>query len=325
MPIWTNVGARPPWLDFQAAIHASRSSAVSALFLTLNITPNPQLFHLSVYSTEPPGSIKMEVFLQNIPIDLNEVSLRDQLKPFMKKLNIRDYSCEKPRRKYFGNITFLHVQDGMRFLDAHGANSLNSPPGKHAVSRLRFLGADVVCHLSKRAPQEFTLKSLAHTAEQRNSSSRVVIEDHHSVSLPMLSSSCGYCAFVNSNLVYVPEIRWGDRGNVLFSKKNIIVKMDSGNSLQISLNAVVELVWSTDGSLTVTLSNAPVFLYGPPPIDRLLKQMFLMTLNSRSDFQEQTRTRLCALGDRHAEVVGHCLVYQFKVQPESLINNIAKM
>lgn len=101
----------------------------------------------------------------------------------MKKLNIRDYSCEKPRRKYFGNITFLHVQDGKRFLDAHGANSLNSPLGKYAVSRLRYLETDVVCHLSKRAPQEFTLKSLTHTAEQRNSSSRVVIEDHHSVSL----------------------------------------------------------------------------------------------------------------------------------------------
>lgn len=72
----------------------------------------------------------------------------------------------------------------------------------------------------------------------------------------MLSSSCGYCTFVNGNLVYVPEVRWDDRGNVLFSKKNIIVKMNSGNSLQISLNAVVELVWSTDGSLTVTLSNA---------------------------------------------------------------------
>ncbi|KAF3407834.1 putative RNA-dependent RNA polymerase 2 [Talaromyces pinophilus] len=267
----------------------------------------------------------MEVFLQNIPIDLNEVSLRDQLEPFMKKLNIRDYSCEKPRRKYFGNITFLHVQDGTRFLDAYGSNSLNSLPGKLTMSRLRFLGADIVCHLSKRAPQEFTLKSLTHTAEQRNSSSHVVIEDHHSVSLPMLSSSCGYCTFVNGNLVYVPEVRWDDGGNVLFSKKNMIVKMNSGNSLQISLNAVVELVWSTDGSLTVTLSNAPVFLYRPPHIDRLLKQMFVITLNSRSDFQEQIRARLCALGDRHAEVVGHCLVYQFKVQPESLINNIAKI
>lgn len=53
--------------------------------------------------------------------------------------------------------------------------------------------------------------------------------------------------------------------------------------------------------------------------------MFTMTLNSRSDFQEQIRTRLCALGDRHAEVVSHCLVYQLKVQPASVINNIAKI
>ncbi|CRG92726.1 hypothetical protein PISL3812_09792 [Talaromyces islandicus] len=267
----------------------------------------------------------MEVFLQNIPIDLNEVSLRDQLKPFMEKLKIHDYSCEKPRRKYFGSITFLHVQDGTRFLDVHGAKSLNFPLGNYPVSRLQFLGANIVCRLSKRAPGEFALKSLAHAAEQRNNPSRVVIEDRHSVSLPMLSSSCGYCTFINGNLVYVPEVCWDDRGDVLFSRKNIIVKMNSGNSLQISLNTVVELVWSTDGSLTVTLSNAPVFLYGSPPIDGLLKQISIMTLNSRSGFQELTRTRLCALGDRHAEVVGHCLVYQFKVQSACLINSIANI
>lgn len=264
----------------------------------------------------------MEIFLQNIPVDLNQVSLRDQLEPYMKKLNICDYSCEKSRRKNFGNITFLHVQDGRKFLDAHGENSFNS---LWAKSRLRLLRADVVCRLSKRAPQEFTLKSLALTADQRISSSHKVIEDRRFVSLPMLSSSCGYCTFVNGNLVYVPEVHWDNRGNVLFSRKNIIVKMDSGHSLQISLNAVVELIWSTDGSLTVTLSNAPVFLYNPSPIDELRNGLFKMTLDSRLDFQEPIRSRLCALGDRHAEVVGHCMVYQFNVQPEALISNVEKV
>lgn len=165
----------------------------------------------------------MEVFLKNILIDLNEVSLRDQLEPFLKKLDIRDYACEKRRRKDFGNITFLHVQDGRRFLDAHSANSF--------VSRLRFLGTDVNCRLSNREPREFTLKSITHMTEQRNSSSRVVIKDRHSVSLPMLSSSCGYCTFVNNNLIYMPEVWWEDYDKVLFLRKNIIVKINSRDSL----------------------------------------------------------------------------------------------
>lgn len=291
----------------------------------LNITPDPQLFHLRVYSSEQPWSIKMEVFLQNIPIDLNEVSLRDQLEPFMKRLNIRDYSCDKPRRKNFGNITFLHVPDGKRFLDVHGADSFTWPRGRYTAQGLRFLGADVVCRQSKRQPRELALKSLDLKAEERKSTSRIVIEDRHSVSLPMLSSSCGYCTFLKGNLVYMPEVCWDDSGRVLFSKKNIVVKMNSGKSLQISLNAVVELVWSTDGSLTLTLANAPVFLYALQPINELFHLMSLMTLGPRSDLPFSTRTRLCALDDRHAEVVGHCLVYQFKVRPASLIENITKI
>jgi hypothetical protein len=41
----------------------------------------------------------MEVFMRNLPIDLNEDGLKTQLEPFMKQLHIVDFICEKPKKK----------------------------------------------------------------------------------------------------------------------------------------------------------------------------------------------------------------------------------
>lgn len=41
----------------------------------------------------------MEVFLRQLPPNLSEDGLRLQLKPFMARLSIVDYLCEKPKKR----------------------------------------------------------------------------------------------------------------------------------------------------------------------------------------------------------------------------------
>lgn len=259
----------------------------------------------------------MEVFMRNLPSDLTEDGLRTQLEPFMTRLGIVDYLCEKPRRKPFGNVTFLHRRDGQTFLNVHGQENLPQSKftrGRPSLkSKLQLMGTQVLCTLSNRPLQDFALKFLQHAVEQREQHSQEVKEEEPSVSFNLLAFSCGCCTFVGDQLAYVPEVQWQERGIVRFTKRNMIIKLDNKNHIRIPLNTVVELVWFRDGSLTLTLSEVPIFFSSTPSIEVLMAQLFNTNPN---------QSRLCALGEKHAEVIGRCLVYQFHVLTDDLSRNI---
>lgn len=64
-------------------------------------------------------TVPMEVYLQNLPSDLTDQGLKDQISRFTKALSIQDWSCQKPRKKTFGFLTFLNPRDGEHFLKQH--------------------------------------------------------------------------------------------------------------------------------------------------------------------------------------------------------------
>jgi RNA dependent RNA polymerase len=270
----------------------------------------------------------MEVFMHNLPSDLTEAGLNIQLEPFMKQLAIVDYLGEKPKKRRFGYITFLYQQDGEKFLAVHGQEDL--PQGKfthersHAKARLVFMGAEIVCKISRRLPQGLALKTLAYAAEQRKKPAQEVQEEGCAISFKMLAFSCGLCTFVGDRLTFVPEVQWGDGGIVRVTKRNMVVKVDNNRLIRIPLNTIVELVWFRDGSLTLTLSTVPLFFSDISPIEKLMAGLLgiNVTGNNYGNASEASRSRLCALGEKHAEVVGQCLVYQFNVSPVDLSRKI---
>lgn len=257
--------------------------------------------------------------MHNLPSDLTEDGLGIQLEPFMKRLAIVDYLCEKPKKKPFGFVTFLDRRDGERFLALHGQEDLPQDIFTHRRSRLKsnlqFMGTLIYCKLNNRPPQEFALKTLQYAAEQRQRPSQEVEEEESAISFNMLAFSCGYCTFVGDQLAYVPEVQWPHKGILRFTKRNMVVKLDNKTLIRIPLNTVVELVWFGDGSLIFTLSTVPLFFSDVPSIEKLIAQLLNTNLNGSSSGNgaEQNRSRLCFLGEKHAEVVGQCLVYQFNV------------
>src|SRR4051812_5438237 len=108
----------------------------------------------------------MDVFLPKLPAHLTDQVLHTQLAGFTEALNIQDWSCQKPRRKPFGNITFLHLQDGERFLQRHERRSFLGMPRSEVP--LVIFGAEVLCRRSNREPDPFLLKTMTKSAKDRS-------------------------------------------------------------------------------------------------------------------------------------------------------------
>jgi hypothetical protein len=112
----------------------------------------------------------MEVYLPGLPQDLSDQGLKEQLSRYTKALTIQDWSCQKPRKRDFGFITFLHAKDGERFLTRHQhrPDSGIDVAGETKIKvRLDILGHTVNCKRSTKSPDGFLLKSLAKSAEDR--------------------------------------------------------------------------------------------------------------------------------------------------------------
>ncbi|KAJ5176900.1 uncharacterized protein N7482_002777 [Penicillium canariense] len=266
--------------------------------------------------------------MRNLPVDLDEDGLTTQLEPVMKRLGIVHFICEKLRRKRFGNVTFWYRQDGEKFLEKHGqrsAEKLFSTAGRAPiVSNLKLMGANILCAPSKRPPQEFTLKTLEYRVRERENPQYMLDEVNSDVTFPLVALSCGYYTFVEEQLRYIPETRWSKRGTMRFTKRNLVVKLGSSQLIRILLNTIVDLVWFDSGSLTLTLSTVPLFFSMNSDPTNEMDEVLLSFLNVAleqgllSRPQESTHTRICALGEQHAELVGQCLVYQFNVATADL-------
>ena len=264
--------------------------------------------------------------MRNLPADLTNDGLRVQLEPFLKRLNIDKYTCEKPKKKKTGKIVFSNSGDGQRFLRTHGQEVLPSRGARPRFkSNLHFMETNVYCTRSTSQPQELALKSIIHSAEQRPS---IVEEQGPGVSFNLTDFSCGYCAFVEHQLAYFPEVHWSNKGIVRFTKRSMIVNLDNKAQIRISLKTVVDLVWSNSGLLTLTLSSVPLFFSNDNnPVDAVTTMFSATNLTgqSSSSTTQQTSTRLCSLGREHSQVVGQCLVYQFNVPPVDLPIKLRKL
>lgn len=101
----------------------------------------------------------MEVFLPTLPANLTDRGLKVQLTRAIETLNIYDWSCEKPRKKSIGFITFLRPVEGQRFLQHYA--------GRNSKAQLEILGTVVHCRPSNKSPNPYLLKSLTKSAEDK--------------------------------------------------------------------------------------------------------------------------------------------------------------
>ncbi|KAH6885741.1 RNA dependent RNA polymerase-domain-containing protein [Thelonectria olida] len=117
----------------------------------------------------------MEVTLRNIPASLTSETLEEALSEHMAKLSIKTYTCDKPRRRNMGWVTFLDLADARKFLHKHeklkgsrgqaeGKNPTTDglPKGRRGkdIARLYVLRTPVFVEPSNRPMNPHTISHL---------------------------------------------------------------------------------------------------------------------------------------------------------------------
>lgn len=288
----------------------------------------------------------MEVHTHGWPEHLSEDAVKKRLQPFMDSLGIEEhaFSCDKPRRQKWANLTFLDPNKAQAFLREYGEetqrptiqpatrSAINGfhnqrrPGGVQRKARLKLMGFEIFCSKSKQksnpnpvpgTPNDITLRGLKHASAEKANPTRRVETAKAPLVLQLTSISCGHAVFVTDDLVYIPEVEFQDVGVAKFTNQTLLIKLESHRVIKIPLETVQDLVCSFQHTLTLTLAEEPSFFQDLSELDSLMRQLTI-SAGGRMGNPGPTRTRLSALDDQHAKVVGQCLVYQLRVTDDNL-------
>ncbi|KAI1409975.1 RdRP-domain-containing protein [Hypoxylon sp. FL1857] len=263
----------------------------------------------------------LEVFIPDLPHSLTEHGLATHLTPIITDgLGITDWVCQKPRRKPFGTVTFLHRQHGERFL-----------------TRPRFflLGQWVKCRRSNKNPDPFLLKTMLKTAED----SRIQDEDEQrpakdkKVTFEVRGLSCGHYEYPVGSFNYTTDIEWRTPANAInvakFARDTLIITFESHKGpvrVEIPYRTIHEIIVAErPTSLTLTLWEAPRFFQVPHTETTMLQDLGSLMAGLRVSAphpgaNKAERNRLSQLphisGD-HGAILGQSLVYRIEVSPSS--------
>lgn len=195
--------------------------------------------------------------------------------------------------------------------------------GPRRQARLWLAGNDVLCELSKShdtniaagQPNPITLRGLKYAAEEKVKPTRKIEKEAAPNVFNVEAFSCGYNTFDGSRLVFIPEAEFQEsRGTAKFTKNTLLIKLSDGLVIRISIDTIFDLICSFDRILTLTLTEVPSFFRELNASSHQIANLFAaMTLNGAAQSYDSIRVRIDSLNERHANVVGQCLVYQFQV------------
>lgn len=261
--------------------------------------------------------------MRNLPPHLTDSALRTQLQPFMNRLSIADYMVEKQRNKKTGNVTFLHIADGTKFLQHHGEEPVLPATNAHTFhprhkhpptrARLSLLGSHVYCKVSNRGADEFALKTIQHQASLKVNDEA---PSEPTKTLEATELNCGYHTFNDGRLTFTAEWSAKEVCLVKFSKRSLRITLARRRvQLRMPFQSIVELVWWQDGNAAVTLSWAPTILSLQTQIDELAALFSVLGIGQAGGRgQPEQSQRLDAIDEAHGRISPFCLVYHFNVR-----------
>ncbi|TVY46699.1 putative RNA-dependent RNA polymerase [Lachnellula occidentalis] len=268
----------------------------------------------------------MEVHIRNVPARSTENALRNFLKPYLTKLSIQDVHFRKPRDSPYAQLTFLSIDDARKFLDHHGqvkvAGSRRGVKSSAISINLRFLGQYIYCERSNRDANPYLLRVLAKEKDERQSQA-LVYDIHHArprilpVAFQCSSVSCGVWAYVDSELVFSPQVDWHVSGTARFGERVMILTLDDGRRIDFRYTSTLEII-TEDGStpsLTFSMHEPPRFFEKiiTDPIVELFAKLGLQQQQTGQSLTRKfgpDRHRLPYLDDTHKPIARTCLVYR---------------
>lgn len=218
----------------------------------------------------------------------------------------------------------------------HGNRGPNQRPRK--VARLHLANHPIHCAKSKDPnnpnavpgqPDPLTIRALRHSMEEAANPTRMVTTEEAPQVFQLISFSCGLNVFEDDKLLFVPEVEFQVTGTAKFSKRTLLIKLNNRQVIRIALERVSSAINSFGHTITLTLTEEPLFFLedGPTPNDNdlaALMGLLAMESNNRSD-KDTKRSRICSLSEQHASVLGHCLTYQLRFIGPDLPQKMRKL
>lgn len=205
--------------------------------------------------------------MRNVPLDLSEKNLRQELNPFMNALGITDWVSEKSRLKKIAWITFLNPSDGTRFLQKHGqiesplTNTFLQPRGlRHfqgyprSTPRLEILRTAVYVQKSTRAVDSSTLSRLKYERKERARTVNRENEEPKAISIAVGRIACGHNLFLDDEsktLVFAQQLVYCSSATARFNKRLLAIKIGKQR---------MDFAYETIQDLIVGYENKTIYL-----------------------------------------------------------------
>ncbi|OHX00326.1 RNA-dependent RNA polymerase [Colletotrichum incanum] len=279
----------------------------------------------------PPLFVVMEVFLSNVPPRLTDRTLEKELKPYLNALGILDWSCSSKQESKFGWVTFLHQDDGHKFLMRHGKQAVASPEapriftpiagpknrkGPKERANLYLMNVPVFVAQSDKPPDPFALRSLSHRLQEKYNqrNQQDASTDNDTIKFHVAHLACGHNSFGNNQkaLIFNEQYRSSDQGLAKFGKKMLILKFTQGVKVDVPYSSIVEMIHSsTPSTFTLVLSEPPCFYQSNAGFQEMMSQLSL----GRRIPQQKSLLRCLGIPDasEHVKYSGSCLAYQLSV------------
>lgn len=283
----------------------------------------------------------VEVFITQVPDHLTDQSLKRSLNPFIAKLGLTDWTCQKFRGQRSGLITFLHLSHGEKFLSVHGELAIPgfNPMGQQRKRpRLHFLGAGIFCRKSRSSPDPFLLRSLMNAAEEREKKdqSQPPPASDKTVSFQLDGLSCGHYEYPDGQFAYTADIEWPAQGTAKFGRDTLIINytcLQIPLRVEIPYRAIYQVfVSARPTSLVLTLWESPrFFLTTGQDLISLMSQLGVS--GTSSGMNNVTKFRLSHLSKTdktdnstsHDEILGQSLVYRLKISPQDFESRLQRL
>ncbi|RCI16265.1 hypothetical protein L249_3184 [Ophiocordyceps polyrhachis-furcata BCC 54312] len=265
----------------------------------------------------------MELFMRNVPKDLNEDNLKKVLTPFMDRLGIVDWTCEKRRGISCSCVIFLVPNDGAKFLELHGKipappsifqsvppiprsqGPLGSqrPPRQRDIPRLRLLQCNVYVEQSSKAVNKQTLSYLQRERLARTKRPAAQEPQPSAINCTILEVACGkivYSGFHQDEPTFAYQSGINIRGHGRFGRRYFTTTLGSDSRMDIPYEIIVTAIKGRN-TLTLVLCGSPRFF-------------ITSSLNEKTQ-NKWIRVASFPSWPNHEKYAPHCLVYQLSMAP----------
>lgn len=276
----------------------------------------------------------MEVYVRNLHEGATERQIKQYFKPILARLNIDIFHCQKPRNKGFARVTIPDVVVGQKFLDLHGQTKPGRDGFRAVKQKLFHHGAPVNCIQSYNPPDEFVLKSLVREKNEKVQAERHRQPDASKMSKQRMQrtfncfrTAVGSMDYAGNDLVVVDHYQSSRAGKLSFGRRALLVEFVANpthpvQQMEIPYHSIDSLLIgkSTHPYITFSLAEAPRFFEKPPPAeDDIVHRLERLGLHAGKGHQNTPqRRRTTAIDAAHQAIVGSCLCYNFRVNPEDV-------